>query len=251
MIALAGIAIGCASTPAATDRPTGTALDGLDVAGDPDVTLVGEAFLDLAWPSEYRDGCLTIHDGTGHVEIVSEEPWTARRDEAGWFEIADGAGTVVAREHRVVTVRGAFLDSQGCREGRLFRVDEITPLVASGAATLHVEVVLPDGPVFVEGSVNVVRVLVDGEPAFQEPVASGQSIAVPAGPIRVVDFQKACNGNCQEAYGSELECEVALDLAPGSAATLRVTLVADGCSSEVTTDRAAGLRAALSGAAGP
>lgn len=240
MTTLAWIVVGCASLPAPSDRPTSTALDGVDVVGDPDVTLVGEVFLDLGWPSEHRDGCLTIHDGAGHVELVSEEPWTARREPAtGWFEITDDAGTIVAREHRLATVRGAFLDRPGCREGRLFRVDEITPLVASGDATLHVEVVLPDGPIFVEGSVNVVRVLVDGEPAFQEPVESGRSTAVPAGPIRVVDFQKACNGNCEDAYGFDLACEIELDLPPAAAATLTVTLTADGCTPEVTSDGSA------------
>ena len=253
MIALAAVVIGCASPPAASDVPTSTVLDGVDVVGDPDVTLVGEVFLDLAWPSEHRDGCLTIDDGAGHVELVSDESWIARRESAtGWFEIADDAGTIVAREHQLVNVRGAFLDRPGCREGRLFRVDEITPLAAAGPATLQVEVLLPDGPIFVEGSVNVVRVLVDGEPAFQEPVESGQSIAVPAGPIRVVDFQKACNGNCQDAYGFDLACEIELDLAPGSAATLSVTLVDGGCTSRVRTDEAASrARAAIPWTAGP
>jgi hypothetical protein len=252
MTAVAWTLVACAVTPPGTDPPSRPPLDGVDVVGDPDITLVGEVFLDLAWPSEHRDGCLSIDDGSGHVEIVSDESWTVARDDAtGWFDVTDEAGTIVGREHRLVRVRGDFLNRPGCREGRLFRVDEISPLVPAGEATLRIEVTYHPDLVFVEGSVNVVRVLAAGQPLFQEPVEPGRSVAIPAGPIRVIDFQKPCSGNCQQAYGSELPCSIPLDLEPGEVATVSLALTTEGCTSEVRTESAAAGRHASSTSVGP
>ena len=198
----------------------------------PGEALTGEVFLDLAWPSRFRDGCLSLHDGTGHIEIVSTSEWHLQRDpQTLWFEVVDGDGAIILAEHRVATVRGRFLDEPGCREGRLFEVMHVDEPPET-SAWLNVEVAYGEGAGFEEGAVNVVRVLRDGIPIIQEPVPTGGRLAVPAGPITVVDYQKPCSANCSSAYGEALPCEVELELARAEEMTLTAVLTPDaehGC----------------------
>lgn len=196
--------------------------------------ITGEVVFDGGWPSEYREGCLSIVEAERNpldrdfVELITADEWTMTHDaETGWFEIRDATDTIIVREHRLATVIGRRLEGPGCREGTLFEVTGFEPPPKT-AATLYVEVVGGIGSS--EGSVNVVRILDDdGRPLMQQPVGGGERVEIPAGEITILDFQKSCDGNCGMAYGAYAPCEEDLDVEPGDELTITIILDLGGC----------------------
>jgi hypothetical protein len=188
--------------------------------------LTGEVVFDGAWPSAYREGCLSLETDDGFVELVSSEPWFKTTDpDTGWFDIRDESDAILMQEHRLVTLTGSFLAADGCREGRLFEVAGFEP-PPQAQSTLAVEVVGGIGAI--EGTVNLVRVLgPDGAPLLQQPVGPGESMAIPSGSMTLVVFQKICDANCGMAYGSLGECEIPLEMDPDGEVTLTVILTSE------------------------
>lgn len=221
VIILAGCAARGDATPSAV-APSAVAPSVVEDGGSED-RVTGEVVFDGGWPSEYREGCLSILDGKEFVELVTSDDWFMTRDSvSGWFDIRDVDDEILMREHRLVTVTGRFLERPGCREGTLFEVTGFEPPPQTAAA-LHVEVV--GGLGFSEGSVNVVRISDDaGKPLMQQPLAAGENMEIPSGSLTLLDYQKGCDGNCGTAYGAEAQCETHLDVSPGDVITVSVLL---------------------------
>lgn len=187
-------------------------------------SLRGEPLFDPAWPSNYREGCLTLSTGSVHTEIITSDEWHMARDvEHGWFEVRDGSGQALFREHHLVTLTGRFVADDGCREtGLVFEVTGVE-VPAPVDAVLHVEVV--GGIGLVEGSLNMVQIQADdGASLIQAPVGPGEHVEIPSGGVRLVIDQRPCSGNCGMASGSEAPCETGFETKPGEEITITVLL---------------------------